>query len=365
MKRYAPLLTFAFLMILACAPLAAARAQEPPPDEKLRIGIKRIEPFVFIDEDGAPTGFSIDLWNAIASDLSVNYEWVQTGTITELIEDVRSGGVDAAISGVSLTPEREAFVDFSYPYFDSGLQIMIPASPDAGVVSLVEVFFSSTIFKLLELGLLILIVMAHVIWLMERGSNPEIPQSYFAGVWEGLWWGLKMLMKQEYLDQVKPSSKLKRLFVMIWMIFGIILIAEFTASITATQTVQQLKATIEGPADLQGKRVVTVAGSTAEAYLVEQELRYTAVERIEEAYEALLNDETDAIVFDAPVLLHYAQTQGYGLVDVVGPIFNDESYGIALPSNSELREPINRALLRLKHSGRYDTIYRKWFGASE
>ena len=108
---------------------------------------------------------------------------------------------------------------------------------------------------------------------------------------------------------------------------------------------------------------MTVAGSTAEEFLLTEQMRYSMMERIDKAYETLLNDQADAIVFDAPVLLFCAEHQGYRLVKVVGPIFQVEVYGIALPAGSPLRKPINSALLRLQSSGRYDTIYRKWFGS--
>lgn len=64
------------------------------------------------------------------------------------------------------------------------------------------------------------------------------------------------------------------------------------------------------------------------------------------------------------MLLFYSQNQGYGLVKVVGPIFHKENYGIALPTDSPLREPINAAMLRLQSSGRNDMIYEKWFGTA-
>jgi polar amino acid transport system substrate-binding protein len=343
----------------------AQHAQETPETAKIRVGIKRLEPFVFIDEDGRPSGFSVDLWNAIAADVGIQYEWVLASTVNELIAAVQSGNADAAIAGISMTPQRESLVDFSYPYFESGLQIMIRETPDAGSLNLTDIFFSSILFKLLGLGLILLVLMAHLIWLMEARSNPEMPKSYLAGVWDGLWWGLKMLIKQEYMNSGMPKNALKRLFVMGYMIFGIVLIAEFTAAITTSQTVSQLRATINGLSDLEGKRVLTVAGSTSEEFLLDQQVRHTTVERIEDAYDALLNDQADAIVFDAPVLLSYAQNQGYGLMKVVGPIFQEENYGIALPTGSPLRKPINSALLRLQSSGRYDAIYAQWFGSKE
>jgi polar amino acid transport system substrate-binding protein len=328
----------------------------------LRVGIKPLEPFVFIDEDGTPSGFSIDLWKAIAADLGIQYEWIPATTVNELIDDLQSGRIDVAIAGISMTPERESLVDFTYPYFESGLQIMVPENPDASSVNLPSIFFSSSVIRMLGVGLVLLFFMANLIWLMEKRSNPGMPKSYTAGVWDGLWWGLTMLLRHEYLDKAKPNGLWKRLFAMGSMVVGIVLIAEFTAAITASQTVSQLRPTIESLSDLQGRRVLTVAGSSADDFLITQELRHTTVETINEAYDALLNDGTDAIVFDAPVLLFYSHNQGYGLVRVVGPIFQEEDYGIALPTGSPLREQINAALLRLKSSGRYDKIYEKWFG---
>jgi polar amino acid transport system substrate-binding protein len=356
------IILIAFLITTLCAPHFSGHAQEPPENSKIRVGIKRLEPFVFVDENGQPSGFSIDLWNAIAADLGIQSEWVEENTVNELIESVQMGKTDVAIAGISMTPQRESLVDFTYPYFESGLQIMVRETPDAGSVNLSDFFFSSIVFKMLGLGLILLLLMGNLIWLLEARSNPEMPKSYFAGVWDGMWWGLKMLIKQEYMDMEKPTKVLKRLFVMGWMVFGIVLIAEFTATITTSQTVSQLRPTIDGLSDLQGKRVLTVAGSTSEEFLLTEQMHYTTVERIDDAYEALLNDQTDAIVFDAPVLLFYAEHQGYGLVKVVGPIFQEENYGIALPAGSPLRKPINTALLRLQSSGRYDTIYKKWFG---
>jgi polar amino acid transport system substrate-binding protein len=328
----------------------------------IRVGIKPLEPFVFIDEEGTPSGFSIDLWKAIAADLGIQYEWVPAATVNELIDDIQSGRIDLAIAGISMTPERESLVDFTYPYFESGLQIMVLENPDAGSVNLPTIFFSYTVFRMLGVGLVLLFFMANLIWLLEKRTNPGMPRSYAAGIWDGLWWGMAMLLRHEYMDNAKPNSFLKRLFAMGSMVAGIVLIAEFTAAITASQTVSQLRPTIEGLSDLQGRRVLTVAGSTADEFLSTQDLRHATVERINEAYTALLNDEADAIVFDASVILYYSQNQGYGLVRVVGPIFQEEEYGIALATGSALREPINAALLRLKSSGRYNKIYEEWFG---
>ncbi len=291
--------------------------------------------------------------------------WVQVYTVNELIKSVQTCKADVAIAGISMTPEREELVVFTYPYYESGLQIMVYKNPDVGSLNLPDIFLSSIVFKMLGLGLILLFLMGNLIWLLEVRSNPKMPNSYFAGVWDGMWWGLKMLIKQEYMDVEKPNKVLKGLFVMGWMVFGFVLIAEFTTAITTSQTVSHLRPTIDGISELRGKRILTVARSTSEEFLLTELMQDTTVERIDEAYEILLNDQADAIVFDAHLLLFYAEHLGYGLVKVVEPIFQVENYWNALPDGSPLRKPINFPMLRPQSSGRYDTIYEKWFGSKK
>jgi len=71
-------------------------------------------PFCFVDEEGLPRGFSIDLFNAVtaAVDLDVRY---QIGAWDKIKQDLAQGHIDA-LPLVGRTPEREALFDFTFPY---------------------------------------------------------------------------------------------------------------------------------------------------------------------------------------------------------------------------------------------------------
>jgi polar amino acid transport system substrate-binding protein len=88
------------------------------------------------------------------------------------------------------------------------------------------------------------------------------------------------------------------------------------------------------------------------------------VDKIEDAYDALQKGGVDAVVFDSPVLLYYAGHEGQGKVQVAGPVFHKENYGIVLPAGSPLRKPINEALLTVRENGVYQKLYDEWFGGS-
>jgi polar amino acid transport system substrate-binding protein len=331
-------------------------------DKPLRVATKPLEPFV-IKQNDRWAGFSIDLWDKIAQQLGWKYEWAEVKTVTDQLAAVQSGGADVAMAGISITPEREAVVDFSHPYFNAGLQIMVPAGGDHSLLSTLRTVITPSLLQLLGIALLVTLVMAHLIWLMERSINPEFPRAYLPGVLEGLWYTIGSI-GGNFVDE-QPASVIRKLIQMAWVVIGIVLIAQFTASITTALTVQQLSSSISGPADLPGKSIATVRGSTAAKYLDAQHIAYVPVEKIDDAYDLLAQGNAQAVVYDAPVLLYYAATKGKGRVQMVGTIFKEETYGIALPTGSPLRKPINEALLKLKQDGSYEELYNKWFGSSK
>ena len=100
---------------------SAAMAQD------IRVATVERPPFVMTEESGALTGFSIDLWEALAEDINRGYEMDVHPDFTTMLGHVEAGTADAAIANISITAEREQVMDFSQPIFASGLQIMTMA----------------------------------------------------------------------------------------------------------------------------------------------------------------------------------------------------------------------------------------------
>jgi polar amino acid transport system substrate-binding protein len=147
------------------------------------------------------------------------------------------------------------------------------------------------------------------------------------------------------------------------MFAGLFILAYFTAGVTSTVTLQELQGAINGPDDLAGKDVATIEKSAAAEYLNRQGIDSVEYTNEADAYQALEEGDVQAVVYDAPVLQHYASHAGKGKVKVVGLIFEELSYGIAFQHDSPYREPINLALLELVENGTYRDIHTKWFGA--
>ncbi|MEL7008809.1 MAG: transporter substrate-binding domain-containing protein [Cyanobacteria bacterium J06588_4] len=339
--------------------------QIPALSETLRVGTKPFAPFAFVQE-GEYIGFSIDLWSEIAQELELDYEMYGETTVTDLLESVASENTDIAIAGITITSEREKNVDFSHSFYESGLQILIPARSQASPVNtFVALIFSPILLKTIGVLLVVIVISAHLLWFFERKKNSEMfPQAYLPGIWEACWWSVVTVVTVGYGDKA-PIGVPGRIIAAIWMFTGVLLVSYFTASVSSALTLQQLETSIQGIEDLNGKRVATIAGSTAAAYLADRPMKRIEYEVVEEAFASLEDSKVDAVVYDSPVLQNYAAKDGVGKVKVVGSTFERQSYGIALKTNSPYREEINQAILSIVESGVYDEIHQKWFGETE
>ncbi len=74
-------------------------------------------------EDGSLIGFDIDLANAIARAMNVRLSLVEL-PFEEVLPAVARGEVDMALSGLTMTPQRNLKVAFVGPYLVSGMSIL-------------------------------------------------------------------------------------------------------------------------------------------------------------------------------------------------------------------------------------------------
>jgi polar amino acid transport system substrate-binding protein len=338
----------------------AVRAATGQAGETLQVGIKPLEPFVTKAGTDRYRGFSIDLWNEIArrNSWNVHYRWYDD--LPTALADVQAAKVDVAIAGISITRQREEVVDFSYPMFDSGLEVLTSTTGGGSAWTEELSGFASAVGRyLLALGV-VLIVAGHAVWLATRRRTGR---GYLAGVGLGIYQAAGLGLVGDF-GVGDPERPLARLAAVIWVICGICFVSLFTATVTAQLTVQTIQGKIRGVQDLSGARVVTVGGTTAAAYLKSHSIPFTTVGSIDQAYPALDGGQADAVVFDAPVLEHHVQATNTAKEIVVGGIFAPEDYGIAFPNGSALRKKVNTTLLDMRDDDTYAEIYAKYFGTS-
>lgn len=82
-------------------------------------------PFEMMDQEtGEMVGFDMEIIREVADRAGFEID-LNTMDFNGIIPALQSGNVDIAIAGITITDEREEIVDFSDPYYDSGLRLLV------------------------------------------------------------------------------------------------------------------------------------------------------------------------------------------------------------------------------------------------
>ena len=345
--------TFLFAVLVLGAVSASAA-------EKVRVVVKPAEPFVF-EENGVLKGYSVDLWKQVAAAAGLDYETRIVATVPELLEAVQSGAADVGVGAISITPDREKLMDFSHPFFKSGLQVMARSKGEAGAFSAFRALLNRNVAEVGIVLLLAVFLISHILWVVERKINPEsFPEGYVRGVWESTWWSIATLISGG-CENKAPVGVAGRLVAVVWMLGGIGLTSYITATLASAMTVNTLTAEVSGLSDLRGARVGTVTGSSAQVLLEKSGFNVAGFPDLARAAAALERGEVKGVVYDSPMLRYYLTENPSAPLSLVGPLFDLQDYGFALPLGSPLRKPVNAALLDLQVGGESAKLEAAWF----
>ncbi len=116
-------------------------------------------------------GYSTDLWKRVAQEIKLDYEFKTVATVPEVIDTLKNLQADVALGAISITAEREAMVDFSYPYYKSGLQILVNAE---STKSPFRAFLKLDIFKILGLLIVAIVINAHILCSSSGGKTRSL-----------------------------------------------------------------------------------------------------------------------------------------------------------------------------------------------
>jgi ABC-type amino acid transport substrate-binding protein len=329
--------------------------------QKITVVVKPVAPFV-IEQDGKLSGYSIDLWNEVARTAGwTDVEFKTVDTVPEMIDALKSGQADVGVGALSITAEREKEIDFSHPFYDSGLDILVKGGGAPGPLELLRRLFTPALILTFAGIMLALIVVSHILWWFERKHNHEdFPHHYGAGMVESIWWTTCVLIGGMCMNK-DPKGITGRVVGTAWALVGIAMISYLTATATTIMTVDSLGNDINGPRDLAGKPVATLQGTSADRFLQTQHMKVVEFAKLDDAVSALQDGKVKAVVYDAPVLMYYLVVNDAKDLHLVGHLFAKQKYGFGLQLSSKLRQQLNSALLSVEESDYPDKLDKIYF----
>lgn len=318
----------------------------PVSAEELNIGIKEAKPFAYQDGDEWK-GLSVELIKRLSQEVGFTYQLIPHDNINTLLEDVERKTVDMSIAAISLTAEREQFLDFSHRYFTTTLGILAKYTHST---------WDNIIWIVTQL-MFILIIFVVGIYIVGQLENKIDGDGSIKTPHDGAWWAITTFTTVGYGD-LAPTTGKGKLFAASWMVSSLFLVSIFTAYVTSSLTVKKLSDVEITTNDLYKVSVITVTDSTASKYLDAKGIKYKAVPTLKVAIDYFNAGHVDVVVQDAPMLLHVSKTISNAYI--VPLLDTEEDYGIALPEKSELTERINFGILRILASTEWKIIHSQY-----
>lgn len=358
LSSFQQLMVFLSLLLASFSSIPAAMADVPDTNH-LRVGVAGNPPFVMSAKENH-SGIAYEIWDAIADAENWRYTTQQFATVSDALSALKEGKLDMVVGPVSITSERVKAMDFSQPYYFSGLSIM--SRKDAPtILDRIGPFFSMKLLIAVLVFLSILGIVGTLIWLAERKKSPEqFPPDLRGGIGNGMWLAIVTMSTTGYGDRA-PVTFWGRIITGCWMVISIIFATTMVAGIASTLTLTGMGSnTITEAGQLTGKTVATPSFQVSESFLNEYHAKAISTKSLADAYKLLQEKKVSAIVFDRPQLLYFQKEYPDENITVSRSVYDPTGYGFVFPLKSPLIKKVNIQMLNLNELGKVKHIVKAW-----
>uniref|UniRef100_A0A7E4VW39 Glutamate receptor ionotropic, kainate 2 n=1 Tax=Panagrellus redivivus TaxID=6233 RepID=A0A7E4VW39_PANRE len=329
-------------------------------------------------------GFCIDLLDRLSHDLNFEYKLTimpdgkygdQVNGTKEwdgLIGELLKGEADAAVAPITVTAHRLEVVDFTDPFLQLGIS-MLMRIPDEHKTSSSFLSFlwplSPSIWMywcLVSVGSVLAVTTSAIL-------SPREPSRKFA-IFNSVWYLTCILLRAGSGFNCQSASN--RLISTAWWAFTLILIAQYTANFAAVLTVDRKTLPFNSFEELGNQSEYEFGtihgGSTMQFFM------YSRLETFRRIWLRMQNMSKSVFVSNnhegvqrvlagkyvflmESASLEYELTQHCNLTKVGNVVLGSNGYSIALPKGSKWRDRLSRQILDYNEKGIMMMMKRSWW----
>ncbi|XP_075038978.1 glutamate receptor ionotropic, NMDA 2B [Mixophyes fleayi] len=338
-------------------------------------------------------GFCIDILKKIAKTVKFTYDlYLVTngkhgkkinGTWNGMIGEVVTKRAYMAVGSLTINEERSEVVDFSVPFIETGISVMVSRSNGTVSPSAFLEPFSADVWVMMFVMLLIVSAVAVFIFeyfspvgynrCLADGREPGGP-SFTIGKAIWLLWGLVF---NNSVPVQNPKGTTSKIMVSVWAFFAVIFLASYTANLAAFMIQEEYVDQVSGLSDKKFQRPNDFSPAfrfgTVPNGSTERNIRNNYLEMhtymvkfnqrsVQDALLSLKTGKLDAFIYDAAVLNYMAgRDEGCKLVTIgSGKVFASTGYGIAIQKDSGWKRQIDLAILQLFGDGEMEELEALW-----
>ncbi|CAN6202249.1 unnamed protein product [Urochloa humidicola] len=319
------------------------------------------------------TGYIIDVFKAAMKKLQdpLCYDFcVFDGSYDELVGNVSLGNLDGAAGDVTITIDCIGKVDFTMPYTQSGVSMLVLSKSDLEPIQWTflapltkELWFATVGFFCFT---------GFVVWVIERSKNPEYQGSSLRQFSTASYFAFSTLTFSHGHIIRSPMS---RIVVVIWCFVVLVLVQSYTASFSSILTAERLRPSVTNLDQLllNHDYVGYQRGSFVCSKLKNRGFsknRLIPYSKEDEYAEALrkgsMNGGVPAIVDEVPFLTSFlfSDTRYKNEFQIVDHVYKTPGLGFVFPLGFPLLHNISTAILNITEGNEGPQIEEKWLGTA-
>ncbi|KAK7252107.1 hypothetical protein RIF29_35831 [Crotalaria pallida] len=319
-------------------------------------------------ENGNPnkySGFCIEIFEKVLElleyDLPYDYYPIN-GTYPDLVQLVYNKTFDAVVGDMTLLSERLQYVDFTVPYAESGLSMIVPQTSEDSALMFLKPF---TWQMWVVTGAILTYTML-IVWYLERENNPEFCGNWKSQMGTALWFTFSSLF---FVHREKIYSNLTRVVMVSWLFLVLILNSSYTASLSSMLTVQQLKPNVTDIEWLKKNRekIGCDGDSFVRTYLEKvEQFKPEDIIDISSEYSypgAFKNHSIAAAFLELPYEKVYISRYCTGYSGST-PSTRFGGLGFMFQKGSPVAKDVSKAILQLMEKGEIKLLEDKWLDPS-
>ncbi|CAB3985657.1 glutamate receptor 2-like isoform X1 [Paramuricea clavata] len=351
--------------------------------KKLKIMLKISDPpFVFVNESKlAPqnvTGFTLDIVRELAKRFDFDYEFVvlKKGGSKAFVKALQEKKVDLAIGSFTITAVREKKIDFSKPFMDFKMALILLIPKEKEDLFNFHKPFSSNVWLMVVLTVFamtfLLCCVDYFSPLGYRKTAENEGEGEEFNLMNSLWFATASTLQQG--GDNTPKSPSGRILAAAFWFFILIIISTYTANLAAFFTNKKIESPIKSLDDLVYKSNLEYGmekdGQNMDFLKASKQPIYKKmISHINEKDTAMTSSKAGvararlggyAYISETPILENYNNQKPCNTM-LVGDLFEVKSYGFGLTKNSEYTNALSVAILKLREEGFIEKRRKAWW----
>ncbi|XP_068313004.1 glutamate receptor 2.9-like [Pyrus communis] len=357
--------------------------QIPTPDTKLRILVpvkQGFSEFVNVTHDPRTNttavngGYCISIFESVIKLLpyAVPYELIPyarpngsaAGNYNDLVNEVYLKNYDAAVGDITIRANRSLYVDFTLPYTESGVSMIVPIKDNKSKNA--WVFLKPLTWGLWVTSGCSFIFIGFVVWVLEHRINEDFRGPPHHQIGTSFWFSFSTMV---FAHRERVVSNSARFVVIIWCFVVLILTQSYTASLTSLLTVQQLQPTVTDVNLLLKNRdsVAYLSGSFVFGILKQlgfpddRLVTYDTPEELHKLFQNGSNKHGISAAFDETPYMKLFLAKYCSKYTLVEPTFKADGFAFVFPIGSPLARDVSRAILNVTEGHKMKEIEKMLF----